>query len=130
MSDVTNTTPGSFQPSPTEPQGGLAGEQASFVSRPSPSQTVRRTGARENESEQESHFGDGRNADSAPLSEDDSVLVRGLENVQQTGDQLKTVIQQQADAATEAIRAKPLISAGLVLGAGVLFGMLLNRPRS
>lgn len=70
------------------------------------------------------------NAGLTSLAPEDSVLVKGIDSAQETSRQVRETLKTQAEAASEKIRAQPLASAGVVFAAGLLFGMLMNRPRA
>ncbi len=61
------------------------------------------------------------------LSEEDSVLLAGLESVQSRAEALRDWALIRREEAKDAVRTHPLGSSVIVFGAGMIFGLLLAR---
>jgi len=121
MTDVTGkTTDGGPKPrkAATQPSAGVAPERRTIAD-PTPADV--------GPSAQGDVASPSASAGAATLSEDDSVLVAGLERAQSTASDLRAWAWLRQEEARDAVRTHPLASSVFVFGVGMIFGLLLAR---
>lgn len=68
-------------------------------------------------------------AEGRPLREEDSLLAQGIDLAQDSAERLRDRVEDQVEAFGAFTRENPMMAVGLTFGAGLILGMLLNRPR-
>lgn len=115
------------------PSGDVSSEKAATMAKAKSIRTrstPKPTGARPAASASATKAAGARPAAARPapsLSEDDSVLIAGIDRAEAEAARLRAWAQIRREKAKEAIRTHPLGSSVMVFAAGMIFGLLLAR---
>ncbi|MBS0296282.1 MAG: hypothetical protein JSR45_08220 [Proteobacteria bacterium] len=121
MTDVTGPKTTNADDEATGPDA-LAGEARAFETGQDAISTSRRTRRPTAASTPEA-------ASAGELREEDSLLAQGIDLAQDSAERLRDRVEDQIEAFGAFTRENPMMAVGLTFGAGLILGMLLNRPR-